>query len=39
MSWKRKTDCEPLLKVVDEHFKTDERTNATVKDMLTHMGR
>lgn len=31
------TDCEPLLKLVDEHFKKDERTNPTVEDMLTHV--
>lgn len=29
--------CKPLLKIVDEHFETDERAHATVEDMLTHI--
>ena len=29
--------CNPLLKIVDEHFEKDERTNPTVEDMLTHI--
>lgn len=31
------TDCKPLLKLVDEHFKKDARDNTTVEDMLTHI--
>lgn len=31
------TDCKPLLKIVDEHFKKDERANTNVEDMLTHI--
>ena len=30
-------DCGPLLKIVEEHFKKDERTDTTVEDMLTHI--
>ena len=33
----RDTDCKPLLKILDEHFKKDERANTTVEDMLTHI--
>lgn len=31
------TDCNRLLKIVDEHFKKDERPTTSVEDMLTHI--
>jgi hypothetical protein len=30
-------DCGPLLKILDENFKNDERERTTVEDMLTHI--
>jgi len=33
----KSTDCGPLLKIVEEHFKKDGRNNTTVEDMLTHI--
>lgn len=30
-------DCDPILKIVEEHFKKDGRDNTTVEDMLTHV--
>jgi len=29
--------CGPLLKIVEGHFKTDERNDTTVEDMLSHI--
>ncbi len=31
------TECGPLLKTVDEHFKKDSRVDTTVEDMLSHI--
>ena len=30
-------DCGPLLKIIEGHFVKDERHNATIEDMLTHI--
>lgn len=30
-------ECGPLLRIMEEHFKKDERTDTTVEDMLTHI--
>jgi len=31
------TACKPLLKIVDEHFEKDNRTDKTVENLLTHI--
>ena len=30
-------DCGPLLKIVEDHFQKDDRTDANVEDMLSHI--
>ena len=33
----KRPDCEPLLKIVEEHFAKDGRDTPTMEDMLTHI--
>jgi len=36
-SLKSDKDCAPLLAIIEDHFKTDEKKDANVEDMLSHI--